>query len=105
MKPLQEELETQKVFNAIRKVSMLEVPALHEVTFDDDVKALGRCYKNGGISISFTNITDRTAKNVQFVETVCHEVVHYNHYTYGHSKLFYEILTELTEKVRKELCL
>jgi predicted metal-dependent hydrolase len=105
LKLLPDEEEIQKVFNAIKKVKPeVKVPLIHEVDLDGSTKRYGSCLYKGGISISMTNIPDRTINNFKFIETVCHEVVHYNHYEYGHSELFWEILNDLKEKVRKELC-
>lgn len=104
MKPLQEEVEIAKIFDAIKKVSKFVVPEVHQVGFCDDLNAYGRCTDKTGITISITNIQDRTIKNPKFIETVCHEVVHFNHFNYGHSQLFWEIFKDLHEKVKEELC-
>jgi hypothetical protein len=104
LKPLNEEIEILKIFSAITKVSKMKVPELYQVDFCDDVKAYGRCDYQCGISISITNIGERSINNPKFIETVCHEIVHFNHFNYGHSKLFWEILKDLHEKVKGELC-
>jgi hypothetical protein len=96
MKPLPDEIEIQKVFDAIKSVSSLKVPDMSQVVFEQSGKSrIAYCSDVGEVGFNLHYCKDRTCMNFKFVETVCYEIVHYNSFELGHNPEFWTKLDKL----------
>jgi hypothetical protein len=103
MKPLPDEVEILKVFDAIQSVSGLKVPDISQIVMEPLYRGKrGYCSDVGQVGFNLVECKDRTCANERFVETVVHEIVHYNYWELAHSQKFYDILYQLLPKVLKQ---
>jgi len=99
MKPLQEEIEIERVLKAFKYLyPELNVPELRNVEIVEAARRKGRCYKDGTIELTFRH-DDMSCKSKDFVNTIIHELIHYNFFNLGHSEEFYCKLNDVLEKV------
>jgi predicted SprT family Zn-dependent metalloprotease len=105
MKPLPEEVEIQKVLDALRKVRPdWKVPELHQFNFDDRYSGeYGHVNQAGQISLSMKTIENRTTDNIHFIYVIVHEITHYNFWNEKHSRLFHHECDFATQKTTEEL--
>jgi len=113
LKPLPDEIEILKIFDAIKSCSDFKCPTIDNVNLDClgyGRRRLGTCNDVGIIEICISPDIKVSADNYNFVNTVVHEVVHYNQTKLSHNDKFYADLKELLGKVinklneRRELC-
>lgn len=105
MKPLPEELEIMKVFDIIREVSDMKTPDINNVQFESTLRhnRAGACNDVGVVYITLVHGVNPVCTNINFVDTVVHEVVHYNQQKLSHNDQFYCTLKELRNKVVSKL--
>ncbi len=111
MKPLPEEVEIEKIFNIIKEVNpLMKTPPLYMVDLEDGFSSFGRCSDKGVVKFSLSCGGERVITNEGFVNTVCHEIIHYNHFEWRHNEqfecalnlLFPVVLNKIKQKIEEE---
>lgn len=97
MKALPEEQAVEKIFEALHAVSDLRTPDIMNINFTDSANAYGTCSQQGQVNICFNQ--ELNLNNPRFVETVVHEIIHYNYWEWAHNAQFQEWCTKLTKRV------
>ena len=100
MKPLPEEIAIEKIFK-IASQRGFKVPELLDVQFCCKSGILGMANKQV-IYISTNYPGEMSCNNPRFVETVCHELIHYNGIM-NHGESFWLSVRTLKENVLKTL--
>ncbi len=100
MKALCEEIEIQKILNAAKSIG-LKVPCLFEINFYTSGYSLG-CANLQQVNIVANYPGEMSTSNLQFVETVVHELVHYNGIMH-HKIKFWNLLGYYLEKIQNKL--
>ena len=103
MKPLEEEILIELIFNIIKKVSPItKTPPPQMVMLSHLPAMMGRGGPRYGINIDLTKSGEPTIWNDEYIDTVVHEVVHYNG-VMGHGPRFTNVMSQLSEQVMKEI--
>lgn len=101
MKPLDYEDVIERVFKVIARNPKIKVPLPEAVNLRHDGKAYGRANeKQIWISLDLTG--EPTITNVEFINTLCHEIVHYNGIM-NHGAEFWSAFNLLYNRVVAEL--
>lgn len=100
MKPLPEEIAIQKIFDIVKRRGY-KTPELLDVQFCCKSGILGMANKQV-LYISANYPSDMALTNPRFVETVCHELIHYNGIM-NHGESFWQNTKTLTENVLQTL--
>jgi hypothetical protein len=101
MKALDYEDVIERVFRVMTRNPHLKVPTPDAVHLKHDGKAYGRANtKQIWISLDLTG--EPSITNTEFINTLCHEVVHYNGIS-GHSAEFWNAFNLLYNRVVAEL--
>lgn len=104
MKPLPEEEMLEKIFTIIKQASpKLLVPGPGDVQFFNSSRVLGRGGPHYGVDFNIARYNNNLSiNNEDLVDTVCHEVIHFNGIM-GHGPTFVKALKILLEKVNKTI--
>jgi len=104
MKMLPEEVEIKKIFDLVVELfPALKVPEMQNVIFENSYRRMGKCTKHGQITFSFSAHTELDCKNEEFVDTVVHELIHYNHFELNHNEEFRTMNNVVRNKVLQKL--
>jgi len=105
MKPLKEELIVKQIFQIVRQVTDLDIPPPESVNFYNSGRTWGRAAVIYGIDLNLDLFDDITLNNQQLVETIIHELVHYNgvkNHGQKFQKKLQECLMAVQNKIKKE---
>ena len=104
MKPLDSEIEIQKVLDCIKETfPTMKVPPVYMFNFVEKRDRYGDASMFDEIGLSLQTLGELNCKNEQFIRTICREVVHINHWEEGHSGHFWYIYHKVFEKVNEKL--
>jgi len=102
MKPLDEELIVEEIFDIVKQVSPeIKTPSINDVTFLNSHR-IGGYATQYGIAINLIRFEDLSLTNHALVQTVCHELVHYSGIM-NHSQKFWDKLKEVLTKVENQI--
>ena len=102
MKPLPEEKVLEEIFAIIKQANpKLLIPDPDVVRFFNSNKILGLGGPHHGTDFNIAKYeSDLSINNKDLVDTVCHEIIHFNGLM-GHGPAFTKALSILLEKVNK----